>query len=136
MIALGHINIRTDRLEDTVRFYCDLLGFRRGEAATRPGSANHAWLFDSAGSPSIHVQAPALPAGGDQSPRSGVHHVAFNCSGIDAWTERLKAAGVDFTRSDFPEAGMAQLNLTDPNGVRLELSFGHEGQRMAPLDKR
>ena len=132
MIALGHVNLRTERMAETVRFYCDVLGFRAGDAATRPGSPNHVWLFDSDGSPGIHVQS-ATAGGGAGEPAVGIHHVAFNCHDIEHWEQRLAAAGVPFSRSEFPEATMSQLNLTDPNGVRLELSFGHEHQRREPL---
>jgi catechol 2,3-dioxygenase-like lactoylglutathione lyase family enzyme len=121
MIRLGHVNIRTPKLEETVAFYANVLGLSATGAATRPGSKDHVWLVDGSGAPSVHIQrseAPA-PSGGD----SGVHHLAFDCENPALWRERLSSLDVPFSESEFPVAGMLQLNLADPNGIRLVLTF-------------
>ena len=55
MITLGHVNIRTTRLEETCAFYEKILGFRRVTAATNPDPGRNLWLADAAGNPSVHV---------------------------------------------------------------------------------
>lgn len=120
VIRLGHVNIRTPRLEETAAFYSSVLGLRAGGAATRPGSDDHIWLHDDSGAAPVHLQRSAyavLPG------ESGVHHIAFDCDDPDQWRERLSALGIAYTETRFDEAGMEQLNIADPNGIRLELTF-------------
>lgn len=120
MIRLGHVNIRTDRLQETADFYADILGMTAGPAATRPGSDNHIWMFDSTGTPSVHLQHSDA---GETPENATLNHFAFNCDDLPSWRSRLASAGVEFTQSDFDYAGLVQLNIHDPNGVRVELTF-------------
>jgi catechol 2,3-dioxygenase-like lactoylglutathione lyase family enzyme len=133
-VTLGHINIVTDRLEETVGFYQALFGFERGPSATRPGSNAGVWLFDANGVPCIHLNA--LEDGQPQRPGSGgcLDHVAFNCPDQAAMTDRLAAARIPYDMVAFPVAGLVQFNLVDPNGVRIELTFGHEAVRRPPRE--
>lgn len=121
MIRLGHVNIRTPKLEETVAFYSGVLGLAPTGAATRPGSSDHVWLVDSSGAASLHVQRTAEAS--EVPGESGVHHLAFDCDDLAQWRDRLAELDVPFSQSDFPVAGMIQLNLADPNGIRLELTF-------------
>ena len=126
MVSLGHVNIRTALLEESVAFYRDVIGLAPRRAATRPQSPDHVWMSDSLGNPCIHLQRiEAAAADGDES--AGVHHIAFNCSNPDSWRSKLTSLGIEYTEAVFAEAEMLQFNLTDPNGVRLELLFGGGG---------
>ncbi len=73
IITLGHVTIRTTRLDETCAFYEKLLGFRRVTATTNPDPARNLWLADAAGNPSVHVNmfrpGGSVIAGG-ASPRS------------------------------------------------------------------
>lgn len=126
MIALGHINIRTDRLEETCVFYERLLGFRRGIAATVPDPSRNLWLFDEAGNPSIHVnvfrEGEERKAGGGTC----LNHIAFNCPDPGAMAAQLDAEGTPYQVVNTIVPGVVQFNLRDPNGVAVELTFGHE----------
>ena len=122
MIRLGHVNIRTTRLQETAEFYSGVLGLTPGQAATRPDSDRHIWMFDSAGAPIVHVQQSDEVEATETAP---LHHFAFDCDDLQHWYDRLTSFGIDFTQSHFPHAGLVQLNLCDPNGVRLELTFAH-----------
>lgn len=122
MISLGHVNIRTSDLQRSVAFYRDVIGLTPGPAATRPDSNDHRWMHDNAQRPCIHLQTGG---GSDEqaSAGAGVHHVAFNCEDPAAWRQKLRTQGVAFTEAEFAAAGLLQFNLTDPDGVRLELLF-------------
>jgi len=126
MITLGHINIRTDRLEETCAFYERLLGFRRGVAATAPDPTRNIWLFDAAGNASVHIntfrEGEARVAGGGTC----LNHVAFNCPDREAMAAQLAADGIPYTVVETVVPGVSQFNLHDPNGVAVELTFGHE----------
>lgn len=122
MPRLAHVNIRTARLEDSVAFYREVLGFAPGPAATRPGSADHMWMSDEEGNPCIHLQS-ADTGSADEAPRVGMHHLALACSDPAAWRETLRSTGTNFTETEFAAANILQFNLRDPDGVRIELLF-------------
>ena len=125
MTSLGHVNIRTSQLEVSVGFYRDVLGLTPGRAATRPHSSDHVWMSDAEGRACVHLQRTnAGPPSAAES--AGVHHVAFDCTDPDAWRRKLASLGVDYTAAEFTEANLLQLNIVDPNGVRLELLFRGE----------
>jgi catechol 2,3-dioxygenase-like lactoylglutathione lyase family enzyme len=121
MISLGHINVRTTKLDESVAFYRDVLGLTPGPAATRPDSDDHVWMSDSKGSACVHLQRTQTAASGDGA---GVHHFAFNCDDAGAWRRKLESLGVEHEEREFAAAGMIQFNLRDPNGVLVELTFG------------
>jgi catechol 2,3-dioxygenase-like lactoylglutathione lyase family enzyme len=124
-IVLGHINIRTGRMEETLAFYEAVLGFRRGAAATNPDPAQNMWLFDDRGIAAVHVNAFRADETVPEVNRSCLDHVAFNCPDRAGMAERLAAMGIAYRESPTRLPGMVQFNLLDPNGVRVELTFGH-----------
>ncbi|MFL6731384.1 MAG: VOC family protein [Sphingomicrobium sp.] len=121
MIRFGHVNVRTNKLEESIAFYHDVLGLTPGAAATRPHSKDHVWMSDDAGRPCVHLQrtgADRLEMNG-----AGVHHFAFDCEDPEAWRGKLDALGIHHDETEFAEAGMLQFNLRDPNGLLVELTF-------------
>jgi catechol 2,3-dioxygenase-like lactoylglutathione lyase family enzyme len=52
---LDHVNIRTDRLDETVAFYRDLMGLEVGYRPNFPYPG--AWLYHD-GRPIIHLKSP------------------------------------------------------------------------------
>ena len=124
---IGHINIRTPLLEETLAFYEHLFDLARGPAATMADQSRNAWLYDRDGRAIIHVN---MPADGEAVPAIGARgrmdHVAFDCRDADAMEARLKAAGVPYRRRETRVPGLTQIVLTDPNGINLELAFGTE----------
>lgn len=132
MVTLGHVNIRTERLEETCRFYEILLGLTRGVAATAPDPARNLWLFDAAGRPCLHLNR--LREGETMGPGSTppLHHIAFDCPDRTAMAARLEGLGIPYQVVETIVPGVVQFNLRDPNGVAVELTFGHERLRRAP----
>lgn len=127
---LDHVNIHTDRLEETVRFYEQVMGMTKGAAPGLDPDMT-AWMFDAAGRALVHLgMAGSIlgearkdgPAGAP--PGSGaVHHVAFNCQDYDAMIARLERLGVERRTNTVPEVDLKQIFIHDPNGVMLELNF-------------
>ena len=122
--GLDHVLVLTDDLEATRAFYCDALGLEVGERP--PLEFPGYWLY-LGGVPCLHVadreayRAHAATLGlrvGD-----AVDHVAFTGAGYEQVAERLEAAGVDAVTNTVSGAGLRQLFLTDPNGVRVELNL-------------
>ncbi|HVN60982.1 MAG TPA: VOC family protein [Gaiellaceae bacterium] len=121
---LDHLLVLTDELDATRRFYCDVLGFELGERP--PLEFPGYWLYLD-GEPCVHIaerapyEAHAARLGLPASP-AAVDHVAFAAGGYEELAARLRDAGVDPVTNDVPAAGLRQLFLTDPNGVRIELN--------------
>src|SRR5688500_4102053 len=102
ILHIDHVNIRTARIADSVRFYVDILGM---EAAPLPGSddmSRGAWIYTDARKIAIHiVREDVFPdengAGRPAPEGSGqVHHVAFECSDYAGTLAHLEAREVVF----------------------------------------
>jgi catechol 2,3-dioxygenase-like lactoylglutathione lyase family enzyme len=133
LLRIGHINIRTPALEETLAFYEAVLGLRRGPAATMSDQSRNAWLFDEAGRAVIHVNMP--PDGAAPLTPGGVlDHVAFDCDDLAGMRGRLQALGLPFRERETRVPGLTQINLHDPNGVKLELTFGADAARRDMLE--
>jgi catechol 2,3-dioxygenase-like lactoylglutathione lyase family enzyme len=122
--ALEHALVLTDDLEATRAFYCDVLGFETGDRPDLPFPGY--WLY-LGGVPCLHIAERAayetqLERMGLRRADGSVDHLAFAATGHGALAARLAAAGVPTVANDVPAAGMRQLFLEDPNGVRIELN--------------
>jgi catechol 2,3-dioxygenase-like lactoylglutathione lyase family enzyme len=122
--GLEHVLVLTDDLEATRAFYCDVLGF---EVGGRPALAfpGH-WLYLD-GSPCVHVAERAAYAAhaaevGLARATGPIDHLAFAAEGHGSLLARIESAGVEVVSNDVPSAGIRQLFLDDPNGVRIELN--------------
>ena len=121
---LDHLLVLTDDLEATRAFYCDALGLEAGE---RPelGFPGY-WLYLD-GVPCVHVaeraayEARATQLGLRVDP-APVDHIAFRADGGAGLAERLRTLGIEAVANEVPTAGLRQLFLTDPNGVRVEVN--------------
>jgi catechol 2,3-dioxygenase-like lactoylglutathione lyase family enzyme len=117
---LDHFNIRTRRLDDTVKFYRDILGLENGD---RPNfSFPGAWMY-SEGRPVVHL-VDISPTSEAQKPDSGVvHHVAFASRDFNGMKARLASKGMPFDTRQVPGGELWQIFITDPNGVMIELNY-------------
>jgi catechol 2,3-dioxygenase-like lactoylglutathione lyase family enzyme len=117
---LDHFNIRTRKLDDTVRFYENILGLQKGD---RPNfSFPGAWMY-SEGRPVVHL-VDISPTAEQQKPDSGVvHHVAFASSDFEGMKQRLQSKGTAFDTRQVPGGETWQIFVRDPNGVMIELNY-------------
>jgi catechol 2,3-dioxygenase-like lactoylglutathione lyase family enzyme len=125
---LDHINIQTRDMAGTIRFYEDLLGLV-AKIAPRRKPEERQWLY--AGERAVihlnlfgtdNTYAREVIPGGTTG---AIHHVAFECDGLDAMVTRLEAKGLRYERAELPEIRLTQLFVVDPNNVLLELNFRH-----------
>jgi catechol 2,3-dioxygenase-like lactoylglutathione lyase family enzyme len=116
---LDHVNIQTHDLEATRAFYVDVLGLRVGERP--PFGFAGLWLYDDA-VPVIHVSlrdASDPPFSGS----GAVDHVAFRAAGLASMRERVRRFEIPARECLVPRNGDLQIFVTDPNGVKIELTF-------------
>ena len=125
--ALDHINIITDKLDETAAFYATLLGLERRDAPPPLTPLNAQWMYAGA-KPIIHINATDCPRAFDRPVEPGaltgaIHHVALACSGYDEVKARIEAAGGAFKTNTVAAIGLRQIFTPDPNNVLLELNF-------------
>jgi glyoxylase I family protein len=145
---IDHINIVVADLERSVRFYCDVLGFRKTHDVVMEGDWIEAiiglhgvkglvaFVEPPGGGVRIELleyRAPAglaLPENSKPNTR-GLRHIAFRVRDIDAMAKKLRAAGVTlFSDPVRVPAGVVKfaagdktlLYFLDPDGVVLELA--------------
>jgi catechol 2,3-dioxygenase-like lactoylglutathione lyase family enzyme len=118
--VLDHFNIRTRKLDETVSFYCDVLGLSKGPRPNFkfPG----AWMY-SEGRAVVHL-VDIAPTAEPQKPDSGVvHHVAFVSRGFARMKAHLQTTGVPYQTVQVPGGELWQIFVRDPNGVMVELNY-------------
>jgi 3-oxoadipate enol-lactonase len=118
-MELDHFNIRTTKLEETVRFYKTLMALRPGDRPSQP--LNGSWLY-SGPRAVLHLleSSPAALATGP------LDHVAFACSGLSSFLSRMDNAGVPHVTRSIPGTPIVQVQFLDPNGVMIEANFTDE----------
>ena len=126
--ALDHVNIITDRLDETAEFYRALLELDRRDAPAPLTPQQAQWMHDAGGRPILHLNAIDCPRAFDRAVEPGaltgaVHHVALNCTGYDAVLRRVIAMNQDYQVNTVAAIGLRQIFTTDPNNVLLELNF-------------
>lgn len=126
--ALDHVNIITDRMDDTATFYTRLLGLERrdGPPPLTPETAQ--WMYDAAGKAIIHINSVDCRRTFDRVVEPGaltgaIHHVALNCSGYDEVMGRVTEMGLEVQTNTVHAIGLRQIFTPDPNNVLLELNF-------------
>lgn len=136
-ISLNHFSIRTVDLDACERFYCGLLGLKKGPRPPFPFPG--LWLYagetDRYDNAAVHIIGIDRndPEGlkkylGDRDETSlagsgAVDHVAFFATGLKETLERLEANGIEGRERTVPVLGLHQVFIDDPNGIVVELNF-------------
>ena len=125
---LDHVNIITDRLAETARFYAELLDLeeRDGPPPLKPEHVR--WMVDHAGNAILHLNSVDCPRAYDRNVVPGaatgaIHHIALRCGEFETVKARLGARGADYRVNDLGAIGLRQIFTADPNNVLLELNF-------------
>jgi catechol 2,3-dioxygenase-like lactoylglutathione lyase family enzyme len=99
--VLDHYNVSTRKLNETVQFYEDVLGFTNGPRP--PFNFPGAWLY-SAGHPVLHLNDISR-TNAQQHPDSGViDHVAFGSRGFEAMKRHLTDKGLSYRVNQVPNS--------------------------------
>ena len=125
--ALDHVNIFTQDMPHSVKFYTELFGLSvRDGPSPLPASAVQ-WVYDDQDRAIIHLNTNGAPQAYKREcppgPTGALHHVALNCTGVSEMKTRLDAWGADYTVNELASIGLTQLFVFDPNQVLLELNF-------------
>lgn len=114
-LRLNHVGLFVKDFDESMRWYTQTLGLR--EAFT---------IRDQAGNPTLaylHITRDTFleiaPASGERP--VGVSHVALWPENLDQTVTTLRGRGVEIADPRTGSTGTRIANVTDPNGVRLEL---------------
>jgi len=105
-------------IEVSLRFYCDLLGFKLKQRAP-------AWAWVERDGVDLMLNTLYDPDDQPQKPdlkRVATHEdvtLYFGCPDVDAAYEVFKSKGIDVTPPQVAHYGMKQLSLKDPDGFGL-----------------
>lgn len=130
--GVHHLALIARDVEETIKFYQDLLGFplvEMFENRDLPGSTH--FFFDIGhGNLLAFFDFPGLDVGPYAEVLGGLHHIAISVP-PDRWAhlkDKLDAAGISYH-----EASGSSIYLADPDGARVELisdqlltMYGHE----------
>ena len=113
---LDHYTIVTQDLEQSIGFYCDVIGLSNG--ARPPFKFPGAWLYCDERAV-LH-----LIASDKDRPNAGrLDHAALKATGYDEMIGRLENHGSSYEENNLPGADVRQVFVTTPEGEKLELIF-------------
>lgn len=124
---LDHVNIHTAQFDESLRFYTEVIGLVNGPipgalAAPAGEAPRGAWLYDASGHPMLHLIRSSAHAPEASIP-ARLDHFAIACEDLEGYAERFALNGVPFERVSYPQFGIFQLVVHDPNGIKIELGF-------------
>ena len=117
-IRLNHVSIHADNLEDSVRFYSEVLGLEKIATYTFAFPVQYFRVGDQ----QLHIfQRAATPA-------PQFHHVAFDTDDFEGAYERVRALEISDSEAFFSDVyelpdGAVQMYLRDPAGNLVELNW-------------
>ncbi|NIF85795.1 glyoxalase [Comamonas sp. Tr-654] len=133
---LAHFSVRTPSLDESRRFYCEVLGFKEGFRP--PFKFPGLWLYrggDEADFGVVHLIGidkddpeglnEYLGAKEEQALHgsAAVDHLAFLATDLPDMHRRLRARNLEFRERTVPSLGLHQVFVEDPSGVTIELNF-------------
>jgi len=118
LLSLNHLSFEVKRLEASVAFYRDILGFAE---IPRPDLGfPGAWLKN--GAACIHlIEKPSLPEPGPTIDPRG-NHTAFEVKSAALVKERLDAAGIPYRANELRGTPITQVFFRDPDGYQIEVA--------------
>ena len=123
---IDHVEIVTDRLDDTVKFYTEVLGFtvRERDRVARPGSeqALNLVYLDLGGTTVELIKFDGIPVAPEpEKEHLGYRLMALEVEDMNAAEAYLKTKGVDIVWGPMVRDTYARAEICDPNGYRIEL---------------
>lgn len=130
ILALDHVNIRTEKLSDTIGFFRDVLQMDVVPTPGRDDMEESAWVMDDNGNAVVHIAslASTFPTDGGTAPSpsrgsGAIHHVALNCSDYDGLKDRLASFDLPIVENHFAQIDLRQIFVAESNGILFELNF-------------
>jgi glyoxylase I family protein len=119
---IHHFAVEVSDAEKSAAFYCDLLGFTRGDKHVFP-EHKRTIIFVLLGETYVELlQSADWIAHAAQPKMLGYKHLCLQTDDVDGDVARLKAAGVKITTEPFDTTIKSRIAfLEDPDGLIVEL---------------
>ena len=114
-----HVHFRTPEYEELLAWYIDVFDLEQRPRGSIQTTTNVPGMNLSFGD----ADEALAPTQG-----RSIDHIGFEIYNLEAFTEQLKAKGIEFD-TEYREIDRIYLNivyLTDPSGVRIELTQGYD----------
>ena len=131
LLHLQHFLIQPKDLDETVTWWCDVLGLEEGPHPDFGFPVK--WLYIGStdvvhmtpgGSRTSEARKNYLGQQSTAVHGSGVvDHIAFRCTELEKMREHLRSMSIEFQERRIDGNPLYQLFLLDPNGVKVELNF-------------
>ena len=121
---IDHIEIVTEKPDETERFYTDVLGFRvkARDRIERPGGTLDLTYLDLGGTVVELIAYQGVQV--DPAPKLehlGYRMIALEVDDLQRTADELKAKGVEIVWGPMVRDTYARAEICDPNGFRIEL---------------
>lgn len=117
MPILDHINIHTRDAARMIAFLSVVLDAKEGYRPPFPHPGH--WLYLD-GRPLIHIDVVERES---DFPQGLYNHVAFGVFDAEAARSRSEACGYPLHFAEIPGAGIGQIFVTGPEGIKIEIQF-------------
>lgn len=140
--TIGHVGITVRNLENSIKFYRDVLGFKLvsepgeilsgkevEEGVAVPGSVHRTCMLKVGEGQLLEMMefGESSPAIGGTIPLNaiGSHHIAYSVDHMQEWVNRLTEKGIEFNSKPIPEkfgdGEILWVFFLDPDGIPVEL---------------
>ncbi len=130
LVDLNHYFVRANNLETTKRFYCEALGLNEMSRPDFPfrgywlGRDDKIWVhMGQHGIPNAELHYRGSRPDAAVTNAGVIDHIAFGAQDPDEFRKRLTEMGCDWWARTFPDAGLFQIFVRDPDGLTIELNF-------------
>lgn len=117
VLGIDHATIKTPNLDETRRFFEEVLGLKVGPA---PAFDHPVYWLYAGGRDVVHIVGAESPQKESQS--ASINHFALRIGDYDGAVSELNQRGVPFDTDTTPGGELRQIYLKDPNGVLIELN--------------
>jgi glyoxylase I family protein len=125
LIGFEHVGTTSGNLDQTIFFYCDLIGLRL--VLRKPQTAGELAFLDAGGG-MLEIFAPAAsvaPSRDVPSGEAGMRHLTFAVTGLDEMIRQLEEAGVPIVERPRAAHNTELIKrvafVRDPDGIMVEL---------------
>ncbi len=121
--TIDHIAISTVDIEESIRFYSEVMGFTLLKRIPNGDNALVYLKIDDTTTIELFDHEKEIRHYDHPDDASGLTHIAFNVDNINEWNEHLKKHNVEFTLPlcSLEHIGKSVLLFKDPNSAIIEL---------------
>ena len=116
-----HCRIRVHDLEKSVKFYSDVIGFRKRHESISP--SGHQLVFLELPGNSTLLELCYQPNSPDFAVPEDLMHFGISCPDLDEFRRRWEPEGIEFWPAEGPVSGRFYF-INDPDGYEVEILKG------------